>query len=448
MNVTNKIWLETHPEVKSLRIAACDLNGLPRGKRIPSRQSDKAFEGDLRMPLSTLNVDIWGEDIYDSPLVFETGDADGSLLPTERGLVPMTWFATPSALLPMWMYHDTGDAFNGDPRHALKTVVDRYTALGLTPVVATEMEFHLLDGKAHEPTPPLSPLTGLTLTSRDVLSINGLDAFDAFFTDLYDACEAMDIPADAAISEGGLGQFEINLLHIDDAMKAADDAWLFKLAVRGVARKHGFAASFMAKPFPDDAGNGMHMHFSVLDKNGDNIFNDGSAEGSEMLHHAVAGCLQAMQASTLIFAPHFNSYRRHESHSHAPTVVSWGYENRTAAIRIPGGNPAARRIEHRVSGGDANPYLMLAVILGAALVGIEDKLTPKAPLKGNSYEANAPELPSEWEDAVELFAHDDTISRIFHANLIRNLVLTKKQEISGFINQPKEFEFSTYLETV
>jgi len=448
MTDTNRPWLTAHPQVKSLRIAACDLNGLPRGKRIPSSHASKAFDGQLRMPLSTLNVDIWGQDIYDSPLVFETGDADGSLIPTARGLVPMTWFSTPSALLPMWMYHDSGQIFNGDPRHALKTVLDRYSALGLTPVVATEMEFHLLDGKAREPTPPLSPLTGQTLASRDVLSINGLDAFDEFFTDLYDACEAMDIPADAAISESGLGQFEINLQHSADAMKAADDAWLFKLALRGVARKHGFAASFMAKPFPDDAGNGMHMHFSVLDRQGDNIFNDGTPLGSDMLRHAVGGCLKAMQASTLVFAPHFNSYRRHENNSHAPTLVCWGYENRTTAIRIPGGSPQARRIEHRVSGGDANPYLMLAVILGAALVGIEDTLDPGHPVKGNSYEAEAPELPPDWESAVDLFETDQTIKRIFHHNLIRNLVLCKRQEISGFINQPTEFEYSTYLETV
>lgn len=448
MLAKNQDWLAAHPEIKSLRIAACDLNGLPRGKRIPSSHADKAFQGELRMPLSTLNVDIWGQDIADSPLVFDSGDADGAIIPTERGLVPMTWFATPSALLPLWMYNDLGNPFSGDPRHALGHVVNRYKDLGLTPVVATELEFHLLDGKQVEPTPPISPLTGQMISSRDVLSINGLDAFDAFFTDLYDACEAMGLPADAAISESGLGQFEINLLHTDDAMKAADDTWLFKLAVRGVARKHGFAACFMAKPYADEPGNGLHTHFSVLDENGDNIFNDGTPQGSEKLRHAVGGLLNAMQASTLIFAPHFNSYRRMAPNSHAPTAVSWGYENRTAAIRIPGGNPAARRIEHRVSGGDANPYLMLAVVLGAALVGMEDRIEPRAPVKGNSYETGAPSLPMSWSDAVDLFESDEMIARIFNEKLVRNYVLCKRQEIAGFINQPRIFEFTTYLETI
>lgn len=448
MPTNDQDWLASHPEIKSLRIAASDLNGLPRGKRIPASHANKAFSGDLRMPLSTLNVDIWGEDIADSPLLFDSGDADGAIVPTERGLVPMTWFATPSALLPLWMYNDAGAPFSGDPRHALGHIVELYKALGLTPVVATELEFHLLDGQAHEPTPPVSPLTGQTISSRDVLSINGLDAFDAFFTDLYDACEAMDLPADAAISESGLGQFEINLLHTDNAMKAADDTWLFKLAVRGVARKHGFAASFMAKPYEDQPGNGLHTHFSVLDKNGDNIFDNDTAAGSDALRHGVGGLMQAMRASTLIFAPHFNSYKRMAPNSHAPTSVNWGYENRTAAIRIPGGSPRARRIEHRVSGGDANPYLMLAVVLGAALLGIEDKIEPKAPITGNSYETDAEDLPTDWAEAVDLFESDPVIARIFNEKLIRNLVLCKRQEISGFINQPPAFEYTTYLETI
>ncbi len=441
-------WLAARPEILSLRLAATDLNGLARGKRIPARNADKAFEGGLRMPLSALNVDIWGEDIVDSPLVFDSGDADGTLQPTERGFVPMTWFATPSALLPLWMSNDDGTPFAGDPRHALKSVLDRYTALGLTPVVATEMEFYLLDGAAALPTPPVTPLTGRRVAANEVLSLSGLDAFDSFFTDLFAACDAMDIPADAAISEGGPGQFEINLLHTDDAMKAADDAWLFKLAVRGVARKHGFAASFMAKPYHDQPGNGLHTHFSVLDKNGDNIFDDGGPKGTDTMRHALGGLLETMQAATLIFAPHFNSYRRLEPNSHAPTTVAWGYENRTAAIRIPGGNHKARRIEHRVSAGGVNPYLMLATVLGGALLGMTDKTAAAAPVRGNSYEADAQQLPETWAEAIKLFAADAHIARIFHKDLIRNLVMLKRQEQRRFRDTSEEFEYRTYLETV
>ncbi len=448
MSDADNDWIKAHPNVKSLRVATADLNGIARGKRLPMGHASKALGGGIRMPFSVQNVDIWGEDIAGSPLVFASGDSDGVMLPTERGLVPMDWFDTPSALLPLWMFDEGGAPFAGDPRHALRAVLERFKARGLTPVVATELEFYLLDGSSGEPTSPLSPLTGQRLTSKDVMSLGTLDAFDGFFTDLYAACAAMGIPADAAIAESGLGQFEINLMHVDDALRAADDAWLFKMAVRGVARKHGFAASFMAKPFADQAGNGLHTHFSVLDKDGNNIFDDGTQEGSGALVQAVAGVLAAMQASTLIFAPHFNSYRRMQPNNHAPTAAVWGYENRTAAVRIPGGNPAARRIEHRVAGGDVNPYLMLAAVLGAALIGIDDQMTPPARVLGNAYPPDTPHLPDKWVTGVDLFEKAPMVARIFPASLIRNLCLCKRQEIAGFADKPESFEFSTYLETV
>lgn len=448
MTEQSKDWLSAHPDVKSLRLAASDLNGVARGKRIPASHADKAFGGGLRMPASVLNVDIWGEDIEGSPLVFATGDGDNTLLPTARGLLPMTWFDTPSALLPLWMYNNDGQPFAGDPRHALSAVLKRYSALGLTPVVATEMEFYLFDGSVSLPTPPVSPLTGQRLTSLNVLSLAGLDAFDGFFTDLYAACAAMGIPADAAISEAGLGQFEINLLHVNDALKAADDAWLFKQAARGIARKHGFAASFMAKPYLDQPGNGLHTHFSVLDETGANIFDDGGNTGSNALRHGVGGLLAAMRASTLIFAPHFNSYRRIARNSHAPTAVCWGYENRTTAIRIPGGDPKARRIEHRLAGGDTNPYLMLAAVLGAALIGIKDRIEPDTPISGNAYDADRPHLPFTWQSAIDLFETDPMIAHIFPPELITNLVSCKRQELARFRDADAAFETATYLETV
>ena len=359
----------------TFRVAACDLNGQMRGKRVPPSYADKLTKGAVRMPLSALNVDLWGADIKGSPLVFESGDADGVLRPTERGPVPMPWLGTPTALVPMCLYDDEGTPFAGDPRHALTAVLNRYAERGWSIIAATELEFTLLDASGVAPRPPLNPLTGRRLQDEAVLSMAELDAFDAFFTDLYDGCAAMGIPAQVAISESGIGQFEINLNH-QGALRCADDTWLFKILTRGLARKHGFTATFMAKPYPEDVGNGMHVHFSVLDAEGRNVFDNGEADGTEVLRAAIAGCLAAMPGSTLIFAPHGNSYMRFVPSAHAPTGASWAYENRTAALRIPGGASAARRIEHRVAGGDINPYLMLAAVFGAALVGIKDSMRP------------------------------------------------------------------------
>ncbi|MCA0870018.1 glutamine synthetase family protein [Seohaeicola saemankumensis] len=443
-----KNWLRKNPQIHSIRVAASDLNGQPRGKRVPVRFADKVIEDGTRFPLSVLNLDIWGEDIDDSPLVLATGDRDGVLLPTERGFMPMPWLDTPTGFLPIWMFHEDGRPFMGDPRHALAEVLKRYTEKGLTPVVAVELEFFLIDDSGRKLQVPPSPRTGKRRKAGEILAMRALDQFDTFFTELYDACEAMDIPADTAISEAGLGQFEINLMHQDDALRAADDAWLFKMLVKGMARRHGFAASFMAKPYPDYSGSGLHMHFSVLDKNGNNIFDDGTDKGSDHLLHAVQGCLKAMPGSTLLFAPHANSYDRMVPGAHAPTSIAWAYENRTAAIRIPSGNPVARRIEHRVAGGDVNPYLTVAAVLGAAMNGIEDGEAPQPPITGNAYTTKLPQIPSEWGGAIDAFEASEEVKRIFSPDLIRNFVLTKRQELQYMDELSPEERVEIYLDTV
>ncbi len=440
-------WLREHPDIRTVRAAVADLNGQARGKRLPARFADKLLTDGTRMPYSVLNVDIWGDDIEDSPLVFESGDKDGILKATERGFVPMPWLENPSALLPMWMSHEDGRPYAGDPRHALRIVLERYAAKGWTPVVATELEFYLVDDSGRDIQPPPSPRSGKRRLGGEVLSIRALDAFDTFFTELYDACEAMDIPAETAISEAGMGQYEINLTH-GCAMKSADDSWLFKLLVKGIARKYGFAASFMAKPYVEHSGTGMHMHFSVCDRDGRNIFDDGTDKGGPLLRHAIAGCLSGMPPSALVFFPHGNSYDRLEPGAHAPTGMAWAYENRTAAIRVPAGPSTARRIEHRVAGGDINPYLLITAILGAALVGIEDGMEAPPPVTGNAYEMDLPQLPRNWADAIREFENSPLIARVLPKELIRNYIMTKRQEMQYYDELSKAERIDLYLDTV
>lgn len=441
-------YLFDHPDIKAITTIAADLNGQARGKRIARRFAGKTLSEGTRFPFSVLNLDIWGEDIENSPLVFEAGDPDGILRPTERGFLPVPWLDTPTALLPIWMFHEDGRPYEGDPRQALARVIERYSALGLTPVVATELEFYIIDDRGKELRVPPSPRSGKRRQQAEILALRQLDAFDDFLTSLHDACEAMDIPADTTISEAGPGQFEINLMHSPDALKAADDAWLFKLLTRGLARKHGFAASFMAKPYPDYAGNGLHTHFSVLDADGHNIFDDGSAAGSDRLRHAIAGCLKAMPGSMLVFAPHASSYDRLVPGAHAPTGIAWAYENRTSALRVPSGPPVARRIEHRVAGGDINPYLFLAAILGAALNGIEDGQDAPPPIQGNAYDQDLEHLPRSWDAAIAAFDQSAEIKRIFDPDLIANFLATKRQELHYMAELSPEEQQELYLDTV
>lgn len=434
--------------LQTFRVAACDLNGQMRGKVVPGAYAGKLASGSVRMPLSVLNVDLWGADIDGSPLVFETGDADGMLFPTDRGAMPTPWLDAPSALVPMMLYNDDGTPFEGDPRHALTRVLTQYDARGWQVVAATEMEFTLVNDSGDALAPPNNPRNGVPLDGSQILSISQMDAFAPFFDDLYAGANAMGIPAETAISEAGIGQFEVTMKH-GPALQAADNAWLFKTLVRGLARKHGMAATFMAKPYSNDSGNGMHVHFSVLDSAGRNVFDNGADEGTDILRYAVAGCLAAMPASSLIFAPNGNSYERLVEGAHAPTSAAWGYENRTVAIRIPGGPNVARRIEHRTAGGDINPYLLLTAVLGAAMIGITDQMTPSAPVTGNAYDvADLPSLASDWSSAVDMFEHDPMIARIFDPVLIDGFVRCKRQEIEKFDQIPTETHWRTLLERV
>jgi glutamine synthetase len=437
-------WLAGRPDITSLRAAVCDLNGILRGKRVPVAQARKVLEGATRMPYSIVCLDIWGEDVAGNPLVWEQGDVDGRCTPTGRGFLPMNWLGSPTALLPLWMVAEDGSGYLGDPRRALAQVCDRFAALGLTPVVATELEFYLVDTRGDVPTPPRSPVTNKFLDGDGALSIDDLDHFEAFFTDVYAACDGHGVPVDSAISENGGGQFEINLLHVPDPLKAADDALYFKRFVKGIARKYELAASFMAKPFLDRSGNGFHVHFSLLDAAGRNVFDDGTAAGSGVMRHAVGGLLSMMRASSLVFAPHRNSYRRLTPNAHVASEVTWGYETRAAAVRIPGGPNAARRIEHRVAGADANPYLVLAAILGAALEGIERGIEPPEPMEARSEVS----LSIDWKQAIEAFAQSEAVGRVFAPILRETLVGMKKQELQVFSQQISPFEHETYLETV
>ena len=444
-------WLKDNPDIENVRAFTFDLNGIMRGKRLPITQLQKVIVGGIRIPLSSANLDIWGRDIADSKWVFESGDADGGSRWTGRGPLPMTWTDQNAALVPLTLTYNDGRPFDGDPRNILAAVLDKFTTRGLHPVAAFEMEFYLADPTLHDGLAPAnvaSPLTGAVNIRDGVLSVDDLNDYDTLLNDIYDCCRIQNVAADTAISEAGSGQFEINLLHGSDCLKVADDAMLFKQIVKGVARKHRLAASFMAKPHTDRPGNGMHVHLSVTDKRGQNIFDDGSEAGSQLMKHALAGLLAAMPESMLIFAPHHNSYRRFAIESHAPLAACWGYENRTTALRIPMGPTQQRRIEHRVAGADTNPYLVLATILAGVLTGLDQGAPPPPPTEGSAYDVNLPSLPLTWQTAYGAFAKGSVLGDLL-PDVFRHMLLDcKAQEMRRFAADISAFEYQSYLDQV
>ncbi len=441
-------WIEKNPEVNSFNVGICDLNGIWRGKRVPVRKALEIISEGTRMPLSASCIDIWGEDLADSGYLFKSGDSDGIAVYTGRGIVRTSEKHRPVGLLPLWLQKENGDFSEIDARHILNQACEKFYSLGLSPILAFELEFYLLDAKAKSSsTSTLGNQSGIE-KSASVYSIDDIEKYEFIFSEIYQACEQHNIPADTAISENAVGQFEINLLHSDDPVKAADDVVFFKRLVKSIAKKYALRASFMAKPILNRAGSGMHVHFSILDKIGKNIFDDNTDSGSKKLHFAVGGLIEAMQDSCLIFAPHLNSYRRLLKGSHAPAAISWGYENRTASIRIPGGKFEERRIEHRLAGADANPYLVAASILEAALHGLSNKIEPPSPVRGNSYTENLPALPKDWGSAIAVFEKSEIGKTLYSKEFVKTFSKYKYQELGSFSSRLEDFEFLTYVEAI
>ena len=438
-------FFERNPHIEMVEAFIVDVNGVLRGKWIPREGVKKIISPGLRLPLSAFAPDIWGNDVPGTGLIVETGDNDGvcSIVPDTLCMVP--WLETPTAQVML-----EGDFF-GDPRRVLSQVLSLYKKAGLTPVVAAELEFYLLDARRGEkgaPQPPLNPYTGQRAQAAQTYSLGEADAFRKTLADIDKFCRLQNIPADTTISENGPGQYEINLNHVPDPLKAADYAVLIKRVIKGVAQRDGMAATFMAKPYAGKSGSGMHVHFSILDRKGKNIFAGKDSKGSPALRHAIGGLLTAMADSMAILAPNANSYRRFQVGSHAPVKATWGYDNRSAALRVPESDIEATRIEYRVAGADVNPYLALAVILGGALEGILKKMKAPSPIKGSAAEAKAPVLPSSWEAALGLFEKSKFIDRCI-GRKYKNLYLAcKRQEKALLESQVSSAEHDAYLRDI
>jgi len=440
-------FLQQNPDLEVFEVLLPDINGQLRGKWVSRENLAKVFGGGFKLPVSTIAFDIWGRDI--GATVFEDGDADGVCLPEPATLARVPWLAHPTGqvLVSMGTVHAT--AYAGDPRTVLANVLARYAQLGLRPVVAAELEFYLFERERNADGTPRHTQTasgGRALVGGQTYGLEAMQDVAQLMHGVREAAAVQGLPVDTLITEAAPSQFEINLYHQDDALRACDQALLLKRAIKGVARAQGRLASFMAKPFGDLAGNGMHIHFSLLDASGRNVFDDDTDQGSERLRHAVAGCLATMPEAMALFAPNFNSYRRFRLGSHAPHAPTWGYENRSAAVRIPGASRKAIRLEHRVCGADANPYLAVAGILAGALMGIEQRLAAPAPVAGDAYSQHPPGLPRFWADALRAFEKSAFVGEYLGEELRRVFLMSKWQELEEFLGHVTPMEYDAYLD--
>jgi glutamine synthetase len=258
---------------------------------------------------------------------------------------------------------------------------------------------------------------------------------------------AQELPVKGALAEFGPGQFEVNLGHVEDMVAAADQGFMLKRCIKAAARTTGQRATFMAKPFMEQSGSGLHVHLSLVDRKGRNLFGE-TEDGERHLRHAVAGLQALMAESTLIMAPNANGYRRLRPMTYAPTAPTWGWNNRTVALRIPPGPAKARRVEHRVAGADANPYLVLAAVLAGVLHGLEREEEPTPPVTGNAYDASEPSLPLTWEDAIRTFREGKVLPAFLGERFCRLYAACREAERDRFHARITPTEYEWYLTAV
>lgn len=444
-------FLDEHPEIEVIEAFVIDANGVPRGKWIPRDRARDVFANGMALPRSIYALDVWGRDVNAAGLAEGTGDPDGLCMPVADTMAKVPWLSRPTAQVILGMRNSDGSAFYADPRNVLSAVLKRFEARGLTPVVALEFEFYLID-PVHSALDPVRPPNSRDVRwqsrQTQVLSISELHEFEMVFADIARACEAQGVPADTFLRENGPGQYEVNLKHVPDALLAADHAVLLKRIIKGVARKHDYDATFMAKPYGQHAGSGMHVHFSLLDEDGENIFIGDGNETSPRLLAAVAGLLEAMPESMAVFAPNANSFRRVTLSEHAPMFASWGYETRSAAVRIITQRREATRVEHRVAGADSNPYLVLAAILESALQGIEENLRPGEPLIADNHTDSHQPLPNNWDHAIKLFEASSFTESCLGTDYKALYLACKNQELAEFRGRVTDVEYDAFIKTV
>ena len=427
-----------------------DMNGLLRGKRVTRDALEKVYQNGVCLPMSLIATDITGNTVEETGLGYDIGDEDRVCRPIPGTLRSVPWSSRPMAQLLLSMEDVHGGQFEANPREVLKRVLERYTSRGLKPVVAIELEFYLFDHLPDEkgrPQPPVNAHTGQRNTSTQVYYIEDLNDFGPFIDAVSAACKTQGIPADTAVAEYAPGQFEINLKHRDDALLACDDAIYLKRAVKAVAQQQGLQASFMAKPLVDQAGSGLHIHVSVLDKDGNNIFACTPDKPVDALKHAIGGLQRSAKDCLLLFAPNANSYRRFVLNAFVPLNEVWGFNNRTVAMRIPHSDEKNTRIEHRIAGADANVYLAAAAVLAGMLDGIEHGYDPGAPIVGNAYEQTEIRTPY-WRDTIRDFMGSDFIAAQFGARFQHIYGQQKLKELHSFYREVTTLEYDWYLRSV
>ena len=441
-------FLRENPDLESIDLLIADLNGIFRGKRVYPDALAHVYEDGILLAKSLFASDITGATSDYSDIGKRTGDKDCRCVPLSNAIYRTPWKKRAAAQVQMIMQEPPGTPYAGDPQTIIDNLINRFEDMGLRPVVAIEMEFYLIDREQdsnNEPLAAISPVTGKRQHKTQVYSIADIDDYGDFIDGIMRATRIQQIPADVAVAEYAPGQYEINLRHQADVQLACRHGMLLKRLIKGVAEQQGYHATFMPKPFQQLAGNGTHIHVSLLDKDGNNIFAPGGVDNTR-LRNAIAGLIATMSESMLIVAPSANSYRRFVKGMFAPLNLNWGYNNRTVAVRVPSGKSKATRIEHRVSGADTNPYLLTASVLAGMHHGLTNNLEPPPITTGDAYNQEVDTtMPNSWQKAIESFNAAQILPTYLGHDFCSTYSAIKQQEYELFSKEITPLEFDWYL---
>ena len=442
-------FLKKHPETAFIDVMFVDISGILRGKRIPVADARGLFTSGMQGPVSAITLSVIGH--TDDP--FGRGNSDGDpdqmFHPVPGTLAPAPWLGPKVAQVLTSFWRGDGSPEPSDPRQVLAGVIGRFEPLGLTPVVAVELEFYLMDrerGPDGVPQAPISPLTGRRMPQHHSFGLAELESISDIANDFSATGEMQGLATGTLIVEYSGGQFEVNLRHKPDAMRAADEGILLQRLVRHVAMHHGLEATFMAKPYAEGAGSGLHFHISLLDRDGNNIFAVGDDPmRNTALRHAVGGLFETMNESMAFFAPNQNSYRRLAPGQFAPTGKCWAFDHRGVAIRIPSGPKDARRLEHRVAGADAEIHLAMACLLAGIHHGLTQKIVPPEPITGPVPDETDPDLPLDLPTALRLLGEARILPRYLGDDFCKLYAEARRLEHAGLQAQIPPAEYAYYL---
>ena len=426
-------WLNER-RVTEIECLVPDLTGVARGKILPREKFTE--DRGMRLPEAVVAMGVTGEFPEAGPYydVISPTDRDMHLRPDPSTVRLVPWATDPTAQVLHDCYDRDGTLVPYAPRSVLRRVCELYAAEGWQPIVAPELEFYLV-ARNSDPDVPLKPpvgRSGRSETSRQAYSIDAVNEFDPLFEDIYAYCEKMELGVDTLIHEIGAGQMEINFFHAAP-LQLADEVFFFKRTVREAALRHNMFATFMAKPIAGEPGSAMHIHQSVVDAaTGHNIFSQADGSASDAFRWYLGGLQKYIPAAMALFAPYVNSYRRLARHTAAPINIQWGTDNRTVGIRSPVAPPHARRIENRVIGADANPYVALAATLACGWLGMKQRIEPSPECKGDAYLGDHA-LPRSLGEALELLRAEKDLARVLGESFVTVYTEVKEIEYAEFM---------------